>query len=197
MAAIIDWPITKGRPMVHGDSVWVPLASTTTAKPETKYQAPASATVRGSERTEAKMPSDTRICHSPGRSHSVLGRKLPHHHGEQNAGNACGEELLDRLVDHGVGETRMMAARARAHLDPDDQAAECSGNEPAEKEAERLARGIAEQPELQHRGHERDRAGRGHGRRAVAAERGAGRDLAADRHDVGQCLVEIAHLQTL
>ena len=35
--------------MLHGDSVWVWLASITTAKPDMKYQAPANATVRGNE----------------------------------------------------------------------------------------------------------------------------------------------------
>ncbi|MGY3107314.1 hypothetical protein ACVWW7_003941 [Bradyrhizobium sp. LM6.9] len=88
-----------------------------------------------------------------------------------------------------------MAARTCAHLDADDQARERGGNEPAEEEAERLAGGIPEQPELQDCGEKRDRAGRGHRRRAVTAECRAGRDLAADRHDVGQCLVEIAHWQ--
>jgi hypothetical protein len=68
-------------------------------------------------------------------------------------------------------------------------------DEPAKKEGQRLAGGIAEQPELQDRGGQRHGAGCGHRRRAVAAKRGSGRDLAADRHDVGQRLVEIAHLQ--
>src|ERR1700742_2736468 len=41
---------------------------------------------------------------------------------------------------------------------------------------------------------EGDAAGRGDCRRAIAAERGAGRKLAADRNDISQRLVEIAHL---
>ena len=73
MVAIRSWPITNGRPMVHGDNAWLWLAMTSTTKPAMKYQAPANATVRGSERTEANIPSETRICQRPGSIHSVSG----------------------------------------------------------------------------------------------------------------------------
>ena len=54
--------------------------------------------------------------------------------------------------------------------------------------------GIVEQRILQDRGDQRDAGGRGDRRGAIAAKRGAGGDLAANGDDVGQRLVEIAHL---
>ena len=91
--------------MVQGDSAWLWLASSSTIKPETKYQAPASATVRGSERTEANTPSDTSTCHSPGSIHSDSGANFHSITASKRAGDGGGQELLDGLVDHRVRKT--------------------------------------------------------------------------------------------
>src|SRR5581483_5897905 len=123
-----------------------------------------------------------------------LRREFPQHHREQHAGNAGRQELLDRLVDHGIRKTGMMPPRPRQHLDPDHGGGERRGRRPAEQESQWIRRGLRQQEMLQDGGDQRDAAGGGDGRRAIAAERGAGRKLAADGDDVGQRPVEIAHL---
>ena len=76
---------------------------------------------------------------------ATLGAPFRIHHGSENlsvimetAGHARRQELLDRLMDHRVGEAGMMAARARLHLDPDDPAAHERSDRPSREEDERL-----------------------------------------------------------
>ena len=180
--------------MVQGDSVWLWLASISTAKPATKYQPPASATLRGSERTEANTPRLTQHLPKSRQHPQRLRREFPEHRREQDAGDAGGQELLDRLVNHGVGETRMVPARSRPHLDPDHHRRQHCGRRPAGKEGKRIVGGIVEPVRLQERGAKRDAAGRGHRRGAIAAKRRTRGELAANGDNVGQGLVEIAHL---
>src|ERR1041385_2499786 len=88
----------------------------------------------------------------------------------------------------------MMPPRARQHLDPDHGGGERRGHRPAQQEGQGMLGGVGKQHMLQDRRDERDAAGCGDRRRAITTERGAGRKLAADGDDVGQRLVEIAHL---
>ena len=124
-------------------------------------------------------------------------RKPPQHHGQQRARRARGQELLDRLVDHRIGETGMMPTRTRSHLHPDDARRDQRGGGPPGEKDHRLSGRIVEPQELRDRGDQRQTAGGGDRRRTIAAERRAGGNLAANRKDVGQRLVEIPHLPTL
>jgi hypothetical protein len=120
-------------------------------------------------------------------------RKPPQHHGQQRAGCARGQELLDRLVHHRIGEAAMMPTRTCAHLHPDNAGRDkCGGGPPSEKDHGASGR-VVEPQELRHRGHQRQTTGGGDRRRAVAAKRRAGGYLAANRKDIGQRLVEIPH----
>src|ERR1700704_1656837 len=87
----------------------------------------------------------------------------------------------------------MMPLRPRLHLGPDHAGGHQRGRRPAGEKLEGMTGRIVKPPEFKERRKESETAGGGDGRRTIAAKRRAGGDLAADRGDVGQGLVEIAH----
>ncbi len=55
---------------------WLWLDQQEDGEARNEDHAPASATERGSERTDAKTPSEVRICHNPGSIHTASGANL-------------------------------------------------------------------------------------------------------------------------
>ena len=184
-------PITKGRPIVHGDSAWLSLASIRIAKPATKYQAPANATVRGSERTEANTPRLTSTCHRPGSIHRVSGANFQ-------------STTASKAPATPPAETARRPDRSWHRRDPNDAGA----NAPASRSRSSHRRQTRSQPSPRRRSADGrsdrqatrlkdggDQAGRRSRRhcRPIATKRRTGGNLAADCGNVGQRLVEIAH----
>ena len=65
--------------------------------------------MRGNERTDANIPRLTNNCQSPAAS-TVSPARTSRAMLRASTGGAGRQELLDGLVDHGIGETGMMAA---------------------------------------------------------------------------------------
>jgi hypothetical protein len=88
----------------------------------------------------------------------------------------------------------MMPARSRLHLDPDHGPRHQRRRRPAGEKQQRMSGRIFKPQKLNCCREQRQTAGGGDGCRAIAAKRGAGGNLVADSEDVGQRLVQIAHL---
>src|ERR1700738_3768353 len=88
----------------------------------------------------------------------------------------------------------MMPARPRLHLDPDHGPGHQRSRSPAREENQRLTGWIAEPQKLKERGDQSQTAGGGDRSRTITAKCSASGNLAANCEDVGQSLVEIAHL---
>ena len=142
--------------MVHGDSVWVRLASTTTAKPAMKYQAPASATrarqrADGSENAERHQDlpqarqQPQRLAARTSTSPPRAARRR-----RRRAGTARppGGSWHRRGPDDDGASARASRCRSSGRRAPRRRTS---------RRRSRAARcGIAEQPELQDRGQQRD-----------------------------------------
>ena len=160
--------------MVQGDSVWLWLAEHQARK--TRDEIPG-ADERDGARQRAGRGEDAEADQNlpqPRKHPQRLGREFPQHHGEQRAGGADGEELLDRLIDHRIGKAGMMPARARLHLDPDHRGGDRGSRRPHREKDERLRGRIFEPDVLRERGDQRQTAGGGDRRRAITAKRRAG-----------------------
>ena len=149
------------------------LASMSTATPATKYQARRAAPCR-QERADANTPRPSAA--ATGRAASRAFRREPQQdRGERDAGTPDGRNARP-LIDHRVGETAMMALRARAHLDADERGGEerVASQPPTKRMGGRWLARVASCRAGRQRGEaasRRDRAG-------PSRERGAGRDLA-------------------
>ena len=115
------------------------------------------------------------------------------HDREQRAGDAGRNVLLDRRVQHLVGKSAMLAARARDHLGAGEDHGERRHAGPQREIGERRCGRIGQIERLQRAGEQREHPGRRDRHRPVAAELRAARHLAADRRDVRQRALEVLH----
>ena len=180
-------PAPNGTAMAKGENARSPLANARLASPAPRYQTPTASSGRGRERQEAMNPRLARQ-HPQG-----LRRKAEQHEGQERAGDARRNELLGGGTDHLVGKSRMDPARARHHLDADQDDGDGRRRHPQCHIVEDVSRRVGQPPRLQPRRKHRQEPGGGDRDRSVAAELGATRHLAADQGDVGQGLVQVLH----
>src|ERR1700730_16136702 len=93
-------------------------------------------------------------------------------------------------------QPEMGSTRSGLHRNQDQAPRQRRPRPPADEKGQRMAGRVVEPPELRDRREQRHAAGSSDGFRTIAAKRRAGGNLVANGEDIGQRLVEIAHVST-
>ena len=134
MPAIISWPMPNGMPMSHGDQASPAAAMAMQTRPDDEIPGAGHeqrARQEPARREDAEAEQDLP---EPGHQPQAVGRKAQQHEGEERAGDADRNELLDRRVDHLVGKLGVQPPRTRHGLGADQRGRECGGADPDDED---------------------------------------------------------------